>query len=178
MFESFEEKFPDNPSQIVVKGTPGFDVLATTLPNAVLSGGAGADTYVFDRDKEVFVTIDDSSLLYPDPGVAVGGAVGGAGGGHDSLMLLEIGREDLVYQREGLDLVLGHRDDVESGQMKYGVRIHQFYDTHPLNPEAPGAMGGETPYPNESMNKIESLYLMGDGVQVVDLGRFDDLGML
>ena len=80
MFRSFEEFVPQSQSQIVIKGTPGFDVLSTSMPNFVLSAGAGADTYIFDRDEEVFVTVDDGSLLYPDPSVT--------GGGHDSLMLV------------------------------------------------------------------------------------------
>ena len=178
MFKSLEESFSAPQPRIVVKGTPGFDVLTTTLPNAVLSAGMGADTYVFDCDDGIFITIDDCGLL--DNGGLLHSNPGIVDAGHDSLMFLGASREELSYQREGKDLILAHVDDIENGHAKYGVRIHQFYDhdlPDPSDPTYVAPSPGEGPYspahhPNESVNKIEVLYLMdnGIGIQVVDLG--------
>lgn len=161
MFMRFNDELAEPGTLRVLVGTEADDVLTASRESDVLSAGLGDDLYLFNRSDEAFVTVDDSAFLSPHIHVS--------GGGHDSIFLLDILREDLVYNRDGSDLILAHVDDLDLDQADYGVRIHRFYgessDPTGVSSMPPGS--GFDPYSEDHTNRIENV--ITSDFQLIDL---------
>lgn len=160
MFAQLAQIARETKSRQVIVGTEGSDVLVSRGGASTMSAGLGDDTYVFKRESDTLVTVDDGALLSHNVYIS--------GGGHDTLFFSDINLSDLFYERKGNDLMLAHVDDAKT--LERGVLIHGFYGESAPARGMVDLDATDLTTDTPSQNRIESIF-------TADFKMFD-LGLL